>query len=70
MESLMWKGRLSTGHTTQPTFPNVDPLQRRTVESLLKIFIHRRKLVAENLTKHLINNKKDKPVGDVVCSLV
>jgi len=26
---------------------------------LMKIFIHRRKLVAENLTKHLTNNKKD-----------
>jgi len=25
----------------------------------LKIFIHQRKLVAENLTKHLTNNKKD-----------
>ena len=26
---------------------------------IMKIFIHQRKLVAENLTKHLTNNKKD-----------
>jgi len=26
---------------------------------IMKIFIHQRKLVAENLTKHLTNSKKD-----------
>jgi len=28
----------------------------------MKIFIHQRKLVTENLTKHLTNNKKEKTV--------